>query len=122
MTDPTIPPAAQPTPYTAAGAAPAKTPVLSIISLVAGIIGVLGTGVLIIPFVGSFLGLPIPLAAVILGFLGKKKEARAKGMWLTGIILGFLGLAAAIIALIGWGVLFAVGGSTGSFDTSDFGY
>ncbi|BDZ44984.1 hypothetical protein [Naasia aerilata] len=44
----------------------------------------------------------------MLGFLGKKREPWAsKGLWMTGIILGFVGLAIAIISLIGWIVLFA---------------
>lgn len=90
------------------------TPVLSIISLIAGIVGILGIWVVFVPVLGSILGLPIPLAAVILGFLGRKKEPQAaKGLWLTGIILGFIGLAAALLALVIWLILFATVGATG---------
>lgn len=90
------------------------TPVLSIISLIAGIVGILGIWVVFVPVLGSILGLPIPLAAVILGFLGKKREPQAaKGLWLTGIILGFIGLAAALLALVVWLILFATVGATG---------
>ncbi|HEY8591105.1 MAG TPA: DUF4190 domain-containing protein [Naasia sp.] len=108
------PPAAQPqyAAYTGAPAAGTKSPILSILSLVAGIIGVVGFFVVFIPIVGSILQLFIPAAAVVLGFLGKKREPfAAKGLWLTGIILGFVGLAIAVISLIGWIALFATAGT-----------
>ncbi len=65
----------------------------SLISLIAGIVGVVGFFVVFIPFVGGIMQLIIPAAAVVLGFIGKRKEPAAKGMWLTGIILGFVGIA-----------------------------
>ena len=100
-------------PYSAAAGAPAKAPVLSIISLIAGILGFLGAWIVVFPVVGSILGLFIPAAAVVLGILGMKKEPQAsKGLWLTGIILGAVSLAIAIIALIGWIVFFATAGAT----------
>lgn len=111
MTDPN-PPAADPTPppYVAPAAGrTTKAPILSIISLVAGIIGILGAWIIVIPFVGSILGLPIPAAAVVLGFLGKKREPAAKGFWLTGIILGLVALALAVIVFIVWVVMFSSG-------------
>lgn len=102
-------------PYT--GGAPAqKPPVLSIISLVLGILGVVGFFVVFIPIVGSIMQLFIPAGAVVLGFLGKKKEPWApKGLWLTGMILGFVGLAIAVISLIGWIVLFASAGTMSTY-------
>src|SRR5690554_3306901 len=94
MTDTTPPAQPEPTPpaagYTAqpaatpyqAGGAPAKSPVLSIIALIAGILGLLGSGLAFLPFVG-IIAWPVPIAAVILGFLGKKKEPFAsKGLWM----------------------------------------
>ena len=91
------------------GSAPAKpTPVLSLISLIAGIVGVVGSLVVVwIPIVGGILQLLIPAAAVVLGFLGKKKEPSAKGMWLTGIILGFVGIAIGLISIVLWAVALA---------------
>jgi hypothetical protein len=109
------PPPAQPTPYGApatsspyASAPAAKAPLLSIFSLVAGALGVLGGAIVFIPFIGSVMQLFLPAAAIVLGFLGKKKEPQAsKGLWLTGIILGFVGILFAIIGFIAWGALFA---------------
>lgn len=112
MSDVPPPPAApEPTPYAAAPAAK-PTPILSIISLIAGIVSFIGGWIVIIPIVGSILHLFLPAAAVVLGFLGKKKEPAAKGMWLTGIILGFIGLAVALISLIVWIGLVATTGVT----------
>ena len=49
----------------------------------------------------------IPAAAVVLGFIGKKREPAAKGMWLTGIILGFVGIAIAVLSIVFWSIAFA---------------
>lgn len=112
-------PAAAPNPYAAAPGA--KTPILSIFSLIAGILGVLGGAIVFIPIIGSIFQLFLPAAAVVLGFLGKKKEPQAsKGLWLTGIILGFIGLAIALIGFLAWGVLLATADYS-SFD-NDFRY
>ena len=101
---PTPPPA---TPY---GSTPtAKTPILSILSLIFGILGVLGSLFL---FGTGFLP---GLAAVILGFLGRRREPQAsKGLWLTGIILGFVAIAVAIIVIIGIVALAAIGAANPS--------
>jgi hypothetical protein len=90
--------------------------VLSIISLVAGIVGLLGFPVVFLPIIGGILGLIIPAGAVVLGFLGRSKEPRAKGMWLTGIITGFVGLAIAVISIIGWAIVIA------SFPSNGYNY
>jgi len=83
------------------------TPVLSLISLIAGIVGLVGFFVVFIPIVGGIMQLIIPAAAVVLGFLGKKKEPAAKGMWLTGMILGFIGLAIGLLSIVLWSVALA---------------
>jgi hypothetical protein len=106
-------PAANPYATPAAAAAPAastggKSPVLSIISLVAGIIGIVGFAIVFIPFIGGVLQLFIPAAAVVLGFLGKAKEPFApKGLWLTGVILGFVGIGIALLSLLLWTLAFS---------------
>ena len=126
---PTPPPAAAPVPeqptyaapgYTAPGAspyasappvgAPAKTPILSILALIGGIIGVLGSA--------SGFTLLFSIAGVVLGFLGKRKEPAAKGLWITGIITGFVGIAINIIALVFYIIAFiALAASTSSYST-----
>ncbi len=125
--EPTPPTQPEPTPpasgYTAqpaatpyqAGGAPAKSPILSIIALIAGILGFLGSGLAFIPLVG-IIAWPVPIAAVILGFLGKKKEPQAaKGLWLTGLILGFVALAICILGLLVWVLAFATAPYSSSF-------
>lgn len=53
------------------------------------------------------IGVLFGIAAVVLGFLGRSKEPQAKGFWLTGLILGFVSIAIAIIVWIGLAILFA---------------
>jgi hypothetical protein len=81
--------------------------VFSLISLIAGIVGLIGFFVVFIPFVGGIMQLFIPAAAVVLGFIGRSKEPAAKGMWLTGIILGFVGIAIGLLSIVLWSVAFA---------------
>jgi hypothetical protein len=96
-----------------------RSSVLSIISLIAGIVGVVGAFVFDwIPFVGAIIGLIISAAAIVLGFLGKSREPHAKGMWLTGIILGFVGVAIDLVFLFIWIAVVAAGGFT--YSTSTF--
>jgi hypothetical protein len=71
---------------------PQKSPILSILSLIGGIIGIVGS---FFYFGGLF-----AIAAVVLGFIGRNKEPQAKGFWLTGIILGFVAIAIEIIWII----------------------
>lgn len=118
---PTAPPPAEPAGYAPDGspAAPspytppvAKSQVLSILSLVAGIVAFAGSAIVFIPFVGSILGLPIPIAAIVLGLLGRKREPQAnRALWLFGIILGAISLLFAILAIIFW--IIAIGSSSG---------
>ncbi len=123
MTDPNlpdqpgtpVPPPAQPAPgYSAPGAAPAygqaapgygqptgaKTNVLAIVSLVASI-----SGFVILPFIG-------PIVGVICGHISlgqiKKTGEQGRGMALAGLILGYVGIALAIIGTI---IFFAVFGA-----------
>ena len=100
---------AAPSPYTSPGA---RSQVLSILSLVAGIIAFAGSAIVFIPFIGSILGLPIPIAAIVLGLLGRKREPQAsRALWLFGIILGGISLLFAILAIIFW--ISAIGSSSG---------
>ena len=94
------------------GAPGAKKQVMSIIAMIAGILGVLGSGIAFIPVAGTIMGLLFPVAAVVLGFLGKKKEPLAKGFWMTGIITGFIGVVLVIVFTIAFVVLLAFAGTT----------
>lgn len=114
-----IPPAdvyARATPPYTGGSTAAKAPVLSIISMILGILGVLG-GLFIFwfPIVGPILQLWLPAAAVVLGFLGRRREPSGKGFWLTGIITGFVGLGLFLIGLIITIAFFAAIGSSPSY-------
>ncbi|WP_353826769.1 hypothetical protein [Agromyces sp. SYSU T0242] len=82
---------------------------LSLISLIAGVIGVVGSPIAIIPVAGGILQLLVPAAAVVLGFLGRSREPAARGMWLTGIILGFVGIGIALLSFVLWGLVLAIG-------------
>lgn len=74
------------------GVQPAKSPILSILSLVGGIVG------LVLNFAWG-VGFLFAVAAIVLGFIGRSKEPHAKGFWLTGIILGFV---AVLVAIVFW--------------------
>jgi hypothetical protein len=78
----------------------AKSPILSILSLVGGILG-------IVLNIAWGIGFLFGIAAVVLGFIGRNKEPQAKGFWLTGIILGFVSIAIAIIYWIFLAIIFA---------------
>ncbi len=66
---------------------------LAIVSLVLGIISILTCCC-------SPCSIPLPIAAIITGVLGKKKCPSASGMALAGIITGAVGLVVAIVAVI----------------------
>lgn len=119
MTDPTAPPdpsTSRPgsgVPYAPPVAgAPARTPILGILSLIAGIVGFVFGWIGVVPIVGPILAMPVPIAAVVLGFIARKKEDGPKGFWLAGIILGFVTIAFALIMLFVWIALIATAGLT----------
>ena len=78
----------------------AKTNVIAIVSLVASI-----SGFVILPFIG-------PIVGVICGHISlgqiKKTGEQGRGMALAGLILGYVGIALAIIGTI---IFFAVFGA-----------
>jgi hypothetical protein len=79
--------------------APAPTG-LSVASLVLGIVGVVGS------FFYGF-GLFPAIAALITGLIARKRQPQAKGMWLTGIITGSVGIAISVLWIIGIIIFFA---------------
>lgn len=78
----------------------AKSPILSILSLVGGIVG-------IVLNLAWGIGFLFGIAAIVLGFIGRNKEPQARGFSLTGIILGFVSIAIAIIYWIFLAIIFA---------------
>ncbi|HVX06464.1 hypothetical protein [Humibacter sp.] len=70
--------------------APAKTPILSILALIGGIIGVISLG----------WGVLFGIAGIVLGFLGKSREPQARGFWLTGLILGFVSVGLIVLWIL----------------------
>lgn len=86
--------------YSGAPAAPPKT--LSLIGMIAGIVGVVA--------VGYFL--PASIAALVLGYMGRKREGlAARGFWLTAIILGWVGVGITVIGGIALIAIFALAGA-----------
>jgi hypothetical protein len=107
--------ATPPPAYSALGGS-VRSKTLSLIGMIAGIVGLLGSAVVIFPIIGSVLQLFIPGAALVLGILGRKREGLgARGFWLTAIITGIIGLAIAIVALVGWIAVIAIGSANGLF-------
>ena len=96
MTDPIVPdqtpvpPTPPAAPYAAGPAKPST--ILSLLSMISGIVGVL----LSCCFGAGFL---FAVGGIVMGYLGKNKE-NARGMAMTGIITGFVGVALAIITWI----------------------
>jgi hypothetical protein len=64
--------------------------------MITGIVGVVFFGFLAIS----------SIAAIVLGFLGRKREPEARAFWLTGLITGFVGLGiflvGGLILLVFW--------------------
>lgn len=84
-------------PQPAYGGQPQQNSVMAILSLVTGIVGICCTGW----FVFS-------IAAVVLGFLGKKETAAGKkggGMATAGLVLGIIGIVLGVL----WWILIAAG-------------
>jgi hypothetical protein len=101
MTDtPPVPPTPE-TPATPPAAAAPAGPAgpkqgLSLTSFILGIAGIVFSWVPILGFLAS-------LAAIILGFIGRKNEPGApKWMALVGIILGFVSIVIGLIVVILW--------------------
>ena len=89
-------------PYPAASARPRHG--LSLASFITGISSVV---LVLFPVLGVLAG----IAGIVLGFVGRSKEAGAPTwMWLIGLITGFLGLVLSIVAVIAFVALFFYAG------------
>ena len=77
----------------AAGPRPTnQTPILSILSLIGGILGILTSL--------FWIGLLFGAAGAVLGFIARRREPQAKGLWLTGLILGIVGFVISLIVIV----------------------
>jgi len=100
MQPPTTPPVGQPA-APVAGMAPIKPGQggLAIAAFVCGLGGILTSWCCI--------GLPLAIAAVVCGILGKKdaeKRGASNWMWMTGLILGVVSLVIFVIVVIASGL------------------
>jgi hypothetical protein len=88
---------------------------LSIASMVTGIVGVFFSFAYGLGFLPS-------LAGVITGHIARKRQPDAKGMWLTGLICGYIGLGISLLWIVGIiiFVVFVVA-NPAYFDTGDLG-
>lgn len=97
----TVPPATPATP----AAPPAKSPILSILALVGGGLGVLSCGY------GAIFG----IAGIVLGIMGRKKEPNGKGLALAGIITGAVSVVLGAIWLVVYLLAFAAAASYSTY-------
>ena len=71
---------------------------LSIASLCCGIAVYVGFGFVLLP----------QIAAVILGHMALRREPSGRGFAIAGLVMGYIGLALTVLALIGLAMLFSV--------------
>ena len=77
---------------------PAEPKALSIASLCCGIAVFVGFGFIVLPQV----------AAVILGHMALRREPSGRGLAIAGLVMGYIGLALTVLAIIGLALLFSV--------------
>ncbi|SMH31226.1 hypothetical protein SAMN06295885_0557 [Rathayibacter oskolensis] len=100
---PAAPAPGAPTPSYAYAPAPVAPPrTLSLVGMILGI-----AGLVITVFAWGF-GFILSAPAVVLGFLGRRREPAARGFALTAIITGFAGILVSLIYLAITIVIFAV--------------
>lgn len=77
---------------------PAQPKGLSIASLCCGIAVYVGFGFILLP----------QIAAVILGHMALRREPSGRGLAIAGLVMGYVGLALTVLALVGLAMLFSV--------------
>jgi hypothetical protein len=77
---------------------PGKT--LSIVSLVLGILGILASCLTLGAF--FYVGIALAIAALVCGIIGRNRtpEGMPKGMATAGLILGIVGIAVGLLAIV----------------------
>ncbi len=94
MSDVTPPPPASPYSAGAPASPSGAGKPLSITSMILGLVGLVCCSWF------GLLGILIPIGAVVLGFIGRSKEPSGKGLAMTGIITGFIGIATSLLWLV----------------------
>lgn len=107
MTNTATLPATETTPSTPAVASDQTT--LGILSLVTGILGVLGG-----------LIFPLSIVAIVLGILALQREPRSRTMAIWGIIVGALPFALGVLTVIAAAAFFVPFGLLGGFEFGAF--
>jgi Domain of unknown function (DUF4190) len=85
---------------------PPETSLLAVVSLVAGILGLVGA--FIAPLLAS-------IVAIVCGHIARSRIARDRaqltgdGLAIVGLVLGYTGIALSLIGVIFWGAMFGVG-------------
>jgi len=94
---------------------------LSIVGLILGIVGILATCASIITFgITLMIGVPLSIAGLICSIIGRSRtpQGMPSGMAIAGIILGAVGILAAMVipalGILGLAILEAESGTTGS--------
>ena len=65
-----------------------------------------------------WIGLLFGAAGAVLGFIARRREPQAKGLWLTGLILGIIGFVISLIVIVLVIVAFAYAASQGYSTTA----
>ena len=97
--------------YASAGATKPSA-VLSILSLVASIVGAL----VVVPTFGA--GVVFSVAGVVLGHIAARREPTSRRLWISGLIVGYVGIALAVLVWVALIAFFLAlpGASSGTFD------
>ena len=97
--------------YPAYSAAPREPKGLAITAMILGIVAVVGALIFgWLPFVGGIITILVGAAAVVLGIIALRKK-QSKGMSLTGLITGGVGVLIGIGIVITWAAVFSSVGS-----------
>ena len=106
-------PSAAPSPYAAPTGGTSPKQGLSLTSFIVGL-----AGLLILSWV-PILGLLVGIAAVVLGFMAKRREPGApQWMWIVGVIAGFLTILINLFFTIGFIALLSLGNAAYQLPTS----
>lgn len=80
--------------------------IFAVVALVLGVVAILSA---FVPFIGMIIALPSGLAAVVLGFVarGRARELGGRGLAITGVITGAIGIIVSLLWAVVAGLFFA---------------